>query len=186
MQEEKKAFVPKLRFDEQELNLIKKTFADNEVLIKIIRKSFLQMDISEFEEEILKKALSVEVLKVVRKLVVPYLDGNAPISQITDHWMWFRLDNEKIAHAEKYIEARIIMIDYLEQRMDELEGNVQSDNLKFDDLLVKPITFQKLYARQLIVDNIEQGLCMQLLLMAGFKSETSEETMERLKRDSNK
>ena len=180
-----KSYPTRSRFTADEINLIKNTFFENEALLKIIRKKFLQLPLHQFEKIAGASLLSKDVLKIVRKMILPEMDGDAPITQITDHWQFYRESSQPnfIQYSDKYIEARRIMINYLEGQMSWIEGKGEG-KMNFKDLTIFD-DFENLYARQMIVDNVELGL-NQLLLMASIKEETPEEMNKRLTQNSNK
>lgn len=104
-----------MRITDEELNLIKTTFAENDTLLKLIRKIFL-----------------------------PELSAYAPIGQNFDLWMTLKI--EDISPEEALI------------------------NIK---------------ARNILISHVEPCL-LQLKLLAGKKTESVEQTKEKLKKDSSK
>lgn len=80
-----------MRYSDEELSLIKKTFAGNEVLLKLLRKVFL-----------------------------PEYDPQAPIGQVIDLWMTLDLANLSEQEREVRIFARNGLITHLEHQLMEL------------------------------------------------------------------
>lgn len=81
-----------MRFTEEELNLIKATFAGNEKLLKLLRKVFL-----------------------------PEYDPQAPLGQVVDLWMTLDLANMSARDAEIRIWARNSLITHVEQQLMQLQ-----------------------------------------------------------------
>ena len=104
-----------MRITEIELGLLKATFADNDVLLKVLRKIFF-----------------------------PEVTADAPIGQNLDLWMTLKIED-----------------------------------MSPEDALIN------LKARNTVIQHVEQCL-MQIKALAGLKDDTVEQTVERLKTDSNK
>lgn len=126
----------KKRFEQEELLLLKSTFEDRDDLLFAIRKVFLQMDISEQEDVMLRGILKDNVKKLLKKIIIPDLDGNAPITQIASLWLHYMpklqaMDNEK---AYIYLDAMEIVEKYLVQQTKVLFGEDVKINIKHKDL----------------------------------------------------
>lgn len=104
-----------MRITDAELSIIKNTFADNEDLLKLMRKIFL-----------------------------PELDPSAPLGQNLDLWMTIKIEDLPPEQAIINLKARNVLITHVDQQL------------------------------------------MVLRTLAGMKSETLEQTKERLKKDSSK
>jgi len=104
-----------MRITDAELSLIKITFADNEVLLKLLRKVFL-----------------------------PEISADAPLGQNIDLWMTVKIEDMTPEQALINLKARNTLISHIE-------------------------------------------MCLQQLnILAGIKTESVEQTKERLKKDSSK
>jgi hypothetical protein len=104
-----------MRITDAELSLIKTVFADNEVLLKLLRKVFL-----------------------------PEIDVTTPLGQQIDLWMTVKIEDMTPEEAIINLKARNTLISHLE-------------------------------------------MCLnQLKVLAGTKTETVEQTKDRLKKDSSK
>jgi hypothetical protein len=182
-----------MRYDDKELEVIKKTFAENDELLIAIRKHFLQLPVGILEQDLLVKLKSdEEALKVIRKSFLPTIDGDAPFNQVIDLWMTIELKGKDPKEAYNEIVAREMLIDYLEQQLKVLEGGVPSVN----DIVLKDLTrvavktqadlmYCKFVMRNTLIQHTEQQLYM-FSILAGQKNETVEQTKERLKKDSAK
>lgn len=189
----------KMRFSDEELQLIKNTFADNDDLLKVLRKVFLQMDLTTNDMELLRVMIlnKPDLLKVLRKNFLPELEQDVPIGQQIDLWLTIGLKDMIPEIAVMHLKSIQIWKDYLEQQFEaldkeefflfnkkitlrELSGIKIKDDYKYDtDIYIDML------ARNTIINSVEQGL-MQLLILAGKKDETVEELKNRLAKDSAK
>lgn len=182
-----------MRITDAELGLIKATFADNEVLLKIIRKVFLQIKLTQDESLIFTSSVINHdaVMELLRKMILPTVDGDAPIHQVVDLWLTVNIREKTPDQSYSEIVARDILIKYLEQQFKEIEGEKPKKgrmNLAdFVDIGTKsPLEVHSgLLARNTIINHIEQQIS-QIQILAGRREESVEETKERLQKDSTK
>lgn len=178
-----------MRYSDQELDLIKRTFADNEVLLRAVRKVMLQMPLNAVDLSMLLVFKKEDIMSLMSKTFLPQLDGDAPIGQEIDLWMTVSLENKNPEEAYPHIIARDILIRYIEQQLNCLKDTNAEVEIKFKDFIdVENDEFDvyaNLIARNTMISHTEQQINM-LNILAGMKSETVEETKERLSKDSNK
>ena len=181
-----------MRFSVEEMGLIKNTFADNEDLFKAVRKVFLQVPLDEVDKQSLKAHVSgkADVLAIIRKNYLPEIDSDAPIHQVIDLWMTLDLKDKTPEQAWPHIVARETLINYLEQQLQVLEtledkGEVRLDDMRGAEGKTPERAYIDLVLRNTLISHNEQML-NQLNTLAGTKTETPEETQERLKKDSSK
>lgn len=184
-------------FSDAELDLIKKTFADNEELLYAIRKVLLQFDLTEAEKESIKAQVTPEVFAVLKKKLLPEISPDAPFNQLADLRQTLTNDLKTKTPEEMapLFEAKKLVIQYLEQQMEELEGS----DTRTVSARQKPISLAKLAviyddhywnfvnttARNFIlgfVDPMLQGL----YVLAGSQNESQEKMKERISRNSTK
>lgn len=174
-----------MRFSESELELIKSTFAENLDLLKALRKFFLQIPVS---QETLNFFKAKPLLDLIRKTFLPTITGEEPLNQAIDLWMTIQMGEKTVDEFVLHIQARDLVIKYLDQMLSILDGkNITPINFeKFLGIKSnEEIMYMNLIARNTIITHIEQQLT-QLYLLAGLKKETPKETIERLKKSSNK
>ena len=183
----------KMRFNDAELSLMKNTFAENDVLLQVIRKVFLQMDLTEAEEKVVigtfkgKAALNALMSKVFN----PTLDAEAPRHQMIDLWMSVDIKDKHVDDLAPVFKARKMLIELLGQQVAVLADytkktkklNKVSKLTKFTDDTEEFLV--NITARNTLITHVETML-QQLEMLAGTKDETSEETIERLQKNSNK
>ena len=182
-----------MRYTDEELMLIKSSFAENDKIIVALRKFFLQIPLSEADDiELMKIKNSPEALTIISKTFLPELDGDAPLNQVIDLWMTLKIDDKFPEIAHPHILSRGLLISYFKQQIGLLKDEKIDDiNLiKFDELLpdqneMVEQLYVNLLTRNTIITHTEQQL-YQLSMLGGLKSETPEETIKRLAQDSSK
>lgn len=182
-----------MRYSNQELQIIKNTFAENDDLLKTIRKVMLQMPLNAVDLSRLELIKKKEVLAILRKTFLPTLDADAPINQQLDLWMTVQIVDKTSDEAYPHLKAREMVIDYIDQQLYMLEEGCKvpygKEKIKFSKLVNLERVDTKVYidmiTRNTIVNHIEMQL-MMLKILGGLKDETLEETQERLKKDSAK
>lgn len=179
-----RTIMPEGRFTDNELRLMKNTFAENFNILKVLRKVMLQMELTEVEKTTAKKnfnSKNEEMVNLMHKVFLPTLDGEAPINQMVDLWLTLDVNNKTPEAASQQIEARGFVIKFLSQQLKVLEGK-DEETLRLDELMNNQTN---LMARNTIIIHVEQQL-NQLRLLSGTKEETPEETVKRLSKDSSK
>lgn len=186
---------PKMRFDDAELSLIKNTFADNEELLKIIRRVLLQLPLTLADVEIVNSVLKGkdEIKSLILKFFNPTINGYEHLHQVLDLWMTIDYKEKGTDYVLTQIKARKLLIDYVNQQIEKLFDLSKEETIKFkeltnfdnivdsfeDDYLVN------LLARNTIISHVEQQLT-QITILAGQKTESVDDTIKRLQKDSAK
>lgn len=176
-----------LRYTDDELLLIKNAFADNDALLKAVRKMFLQLPLREEEKTAINSFKDKkDLIGAIRKFFLIEIDGDAPLNQVSDWWFSLLLVDKTPEEAMPHILARKMVRKYLWQQLDVLEGG--KENLKFADFSITDDaeeSYVNLLVHNSLIQHIEQQL-MNIKFFASLKNETPEEAIEGLKRDSNK
>lgn len=180
-----------MRYTDKELQLIKSTFAENDELLKIIRKVMLQIPLDSVDLSRLELVKKPEVLAVLRKTFLPTIDPDAPLNQVIDLWMTIQIADKTPDEALPHFKARKKLIEYLDQQLRFLEED-RDITIKFSELInldrlkkETPDVYSNIVARNTIISHTEMQLGM-LKILGGLKDETLEETQERLRKDSTK
>jgi hypothetical protein len=178
-----RTIMPNGRYTDAELNLLKTVFAENLPLVKLIRKIMLQLPITEAEEVEWRRSLTGEDLsRLMSKMFLPQIDGDAPIGQVVDLWMTVNLENKLPEEAQELVDSRKMVIDYVAAQLDCLKNGGKSE-IRLDEYnLSKPT---ELKARNTIIAHVENQI-REINGLAGYVSETPEETIKRLSQNSNK
>ena len=182
-----------MRFSEKELITIKGVFAENDDLLKTMRKVFYQMPLNAVDLSALELTFKnkPELNRVLRKCFLPEIEADVPFQQQIDLWMTIQLKEMMVGEASVHLDSIQIWIDYMNQQLEVLKtGKYKKPKIDFKELTdikedIPTERFAKVLARNTIINHVEQQL-NQILILAGMKTETPEETLERLSKDSNK
>lgn len=179
-----------MRFSDSELSVIKNTFCEQDELLKALRKFMLQLPMSEADKSLLEIIKNnKDVLAVVRKTFLPTIDGDAPFNQLIDLWMTIKIDDKTPENLYPILKARELLIGFLEHRLNCLEQNCDTEKIKLSSFIEltedKDESYSNLLFRNTMIGHTEQQL-QQILILAGQKDETVEETQKRLKANSAK
>lgn len=183
-----------MRYSDQELQLIKGVFAENDELLKSIRKVFYQMPLTAVDLSRLSITFNGKegVQKVLRKTLLPTIDAEMPLQQNIDLWLTMKLKEMMVEEASVHLDSVNTWIKYIDQQLKVIESGKYSKKptIRFKDLeniKDKPAyeKFADMLARNTIVNHVEQQL-KQLEILGGLKEESPEQTIERLSKDSSK
>lgn len=181
----------KIRYTDHELSVIKNTFSDNDDVIRVIRKLFLQKSWDIIDKNtLIALRKNRELLGIIRKTFLPELDANAPLHQMIDLWMTVDLKEKPVELCELNILSREKLIKYIEQQLSYLESETP-EKIKFDSFIKMGVkaniknTITNIMMRNTLIAHVEQ-MIQQFILLAGTKEESVEDTKERLYRDSTK
>lgn len=183
-----------IRYNEKELELIK-VFADNDDLLKAIRKVFLQMPLSPLEASSIAMTFAgkPEILALVSKTFKPELDGDAPLHQLIDLWCSVDVKDKDVLTLDYTFKSRQLLINLLNQQLEELEAIANKKSFERKIVLAELVGYSQdsepvayatnLIARNTLITHTDAQLT-QLSILAGKKDETPEETIARLSKDS--
>lgn len=178
-------------FSDEELSLIKNTFAENEVLLYTIRKVFLQFPLTEVEKNLIKISCTPEVIAVLKKRILPDISPMFPLGQLPSI-LTTLTDNLKMLTPEEmkpHMEAKLLEIEYLEQQFKVLAGSTEEPiKLSIIGTLKNKTEYQQfvdMTAYLFLLGYIDPMLIM-MRTIAGTKEESLEEQTKRMKRDSSK
>lgn len=172
-----------MRYTEKELGLIKSLFAENEDMVKALRKKMLDFPLSKVEQNLV--TLNDESRALVSKTFNPQIDPDAPIHQVIDLWMTVDFKEKTPEEAGILFEARDIVIEYLKERLEDKKPEITFESLSYDKKLDDRANLVNQIARNTLLGHIEQQL-NQLTFLAGTKEETLEDLVRRLNQDSAK
>lgn len=182
-----------MRYSDDELQVMKNIFAEDDTALKIIRKVIYQIPLTDTENATRETLFTQpEIMRIVRKCLLPEIDGNAPMLQVVDLWSTVNVREYNPSQAYFYIQAKELVIKYLNQQLNILErGGV--GEIRFDSFIRGTSgdpedKYIALLARQEILQHTEVHLA-EMLGLAGEKNETPEQTkqrLEKMRRNSNK
>jgi hypothetical protein len=180
-----------MRITDTELTLIKNAFADNDELLKVVRKAFFQMELTDEDIKNLSVLGNDAMLSLLRKIFLPEIDAYMPIGQNIDLWMTIDVKEKEPYKVLWELQGRAKVIDAVEAGLARVkipykEGREGIRTFTPNLLPSLPeATMVDLIARNTIITHVEQQL-FQLKVLAGMKQETVEETKTRLSKDSSK
>jgi len=177
----------KMFFSDEEIELIKITFGGNPPELWQLRNHLWQ-----FEDE--KPKFSKDVLKLLRKVIIPECGPEIPLHQqrsLYSSLAYIRESNPEIAYL--HILSNDIYIQYLTQQWDELCGEIDDENrIVLTDLPKKTglgqeeIRFTNMLAYHRIIGTIDGKIAELEALANPPKQETPDEAKKRLEADSAK
>lgn len=183
-------------FSDDELNLIKHTFADNDTLLYTVRKVLLQFPLTDTEKGLIKLSITPEIHRILKKRILPDIGDEFPLGQLADirTTLTEQLKVKSVEDIAPLIDAKKIEIDYLNQQFEMLRNidNVPSPITEIS--LAKMASFEDkdeydtyvdLHAYLFILGYIDPMLLF-IKSIAGEKKETVAEQKARMQRDSSK
>ena len=72
---------------EKEMELLKRTFGENEPFLKSVRNLMLGLPTTKEERGLIKKTFTPELVAIFKRRLCPDLDSEAPIGQIQEVWI---------------------------------------------------------------------------------------------------
>lgn len=189
-------------FNDQELSLIKNTFAENEPLLYSVRKVLLQFPLTDPEKNLLKLSMTPEVIAALKKRILPEISDEFPIGQLPSLLTTLneQLKVRSVEEMGPLFAAKKIEIDYLTQQF-ALLGNIDLFDavnapswINLSDLgVIKlnpnndtlDLNYTRINAYLFLLGYIDPMLNF-IRAIAGEKKETMENLKKRLTRDSSK
>ena len=178
-----------LMYSNKDIDLIKSVFSENDELLVMLRKLFFGYELTTDEKKVVLSNFSnPETIEVLRRKVYSVNNLNTPIGQLTDFWLGvesqiFGASRDTIYQA---IESKKLVIDMFVKGFNLLTN---PDGEKVDTNMSPMIESDplgiKVIARNLYMKAIETAL-HSVKVIAGMKTETTEEAVKRLKDDSAK
>jgi len=169
----------KSRYSETELSMISTAFFENDELLMTIRKHFLQGEPTPQQEKFIK-SLTPDITRLIHKCLLPEIDPDSPLHQTVDLWVSIDTVNKLPEDSVLDMKARKIVIDYLEQEFNRLQGGTSFAIIKLKDLVYKDTkesnqAFIELKARNTLLTHIDMHLEeLRILAIANSKAEDTE------------
>jgi hypothetical protein len=197
-------------FNNDELQLIKNVFADNEELLYAVRSVFLQFPLSDAQKEMIKTQVTPPVINALRKRILPEISDEFPLTQLPSllTTLTEQLKVKDVQEMAPQFEAKMLQIKYLEQQFAVLAGEDVEEKIRLIELgSLEEMTNDGLMAGEPVNPHMGSkspyrafvhstaylfllGYIDPMLnfirTIAGQKGETLEQLTERLRRDSSK
>lgn len=175
-----------MRISDEEISVLKNTFAENDVLLKSVRKAMLGLPMDADERTYLNQVFSnPQLKKVVRRCFLPEIEGDVPLGQNMDLWMTISFVDRTPEMAHLVMQARHLLIEMLESGLKQLTEPEFINLVQFEVTKDAEQDYIHLTARNSFINHLDQQL-IQIKFLAGRKEETVEQTKARLQKDSNK
>ena len=167
---------------------IKGVFANKLDLLLLLRKSLLRGEMNASEKNSFSN-FSKELVAILRKQFLPTINFENPAAQLIDLWATAHIRDKSVDDAWLEMEARRILIDYLEERFVFLEGKGEGKiylvDLEYNRIESKEKSFINLLARNTIINHIDVNMGI-LWSVANQPEEKKEDIEEKNKRKSNR
>lgn len=182
-----------MRFNENDLLLIKSLFKNNEALLYALRKVFFQVELNEKDIMTLKPIMdSKEAIALMKKTYYPEIDLDAPFGQVVDLWLTVSSENKDPEEIYNALLVRQRLMQLIRSGLNRFEGLVD-EGIKTPRILDFAPDFEEGYvdnyveytARNALISHTEMQLT-QLLSLAGREEESVEGLQARFKKNSTK
>lgn len=178
-----------LMYSEHEIEILKKTFSENDELLIAIRKLFFGDVISDSEKEAIIATFKdkPEVIDAFRKKVYGVNNFNTPVGQLSDFWLGaekqiFGASRDTVYQA---IESKKLVLSMFIKAFKLLENpDGEKVSLEFNSTMTDELGVS-LIARNMYMQSIETAL-LTIKIIAGQKDETPAQAVKRLQQDSAK
>lgn len=185
----------KRRITDASLALLKATFADNEPLLMAMRRLFLQLPLTISDVDTLKANFKGEgdLKALLSDMFNPQIRGDEPFNQVIDLWMTLEVKDKDSESVLLQIKAKKTAIDFIVQQLNKLFDLSLDETIKlkslidFDNIVdcYASDVHARVMARNFIVQHVEQQLS-GISMLSGTKTETVEQTIARLEKNSTK
>ena len=173
---------------EQENELLKTIFKDNDYLLKLTRNVFFGFPLTDEEKQTVKNTYSNAPLKeAVRKKFYPLFGDEMPIGSVSD--FWGGTEQNLLGQHKDTIYQNVIskqeVLEMLQKGFEALTDYKKIDLSYNPKLSVNDDLAVKLLARNLYIRTVETGLNF-VKIVANQKEEDKKETAKKLLKNSSK
>jgi len=178
-----------IRYSDNDLSLMKNTFAGDDTILYVIRKFMLGMELNEGEQKFMGN-MTDEMKMLLSKVFLPQIDGDTSLFQLFD--MSFALKEEmkgKSYEDQKLaIEIKALEVKYIQDRLNALNGIQSTDSVSLEAMsdLSSDDAVVNITARNYLLSYID-SFCNEMRMFGNQKDkEELKDTAERLAKDSTK
>lgn len=179
-----------IRYNDNDLSLMRNTFAGDDTVLYAIRKFMFGMELTEGEQKFIGN-LTDEMKTLIRKVFLPQIDGEAPLFQLFDMTLALKEEMKGKSYEEQRmaIEIKALEMDYINQRLDLMEG-IQSTEKELSLVNMADLNSDNavvnISARNYLLSYID-SFCNEMRLFGNQKDkEEIKDTATRLAQDSTK
>jgi hypothetical protein len=160
-----------------------------------MRRAFLQLPLTIADVTTLKANFKGEgeLKALLSDMFNPQIRGDEPFNQVIDLWMTLEVKDKESESVVLQIRAKKTAIDFIRQQLDKLFDLSLDESVKLKSLIdfenmddfSNADIHARVMARNFIVQHVEQQLS-GISMLAGTKTETVEQTIARLEKNSAK
>lgn len=179
-----------LIYTEDELELMKAVFSDNEPMLRLVQKVFYKADLSEHEQKMLNDLRQNEsLINLINKIFNPKINFERPIGHNLDLLKTIDFSNyaadfkDEIVVRSKTVEMLENSINFLRSQDADNRFDIVNVSYVGKDVTDDDVVF--LRARNAYVAHVEIQLST-IKVLSGLRTESVEETLKRLEKDSTK
>lgn len=172
-----------MRLSDAEQELLKATFAEADDLLLTVRNVFFGLPLTDEEKKQIRAIFSsAPLMRLMRKQFLPEFQPDIPLGQNIDLWQLADLKGKDEFQITQELRATANKIDFIEKGLARL-NDPELENIS----LSPPVDSDHLWlaGRILYVNHVDRQL-QTIKILAGMKTETIEQTRERLLKDSSK
>src|SRR3990167_8553230 len=117
----------KTRYTDQEIEMLKVFFKDNDALLMVIRKFFLDGHLNDDEKKIFSMFKeNSRLVSLVKKELLPEIDSNAPFFQLID--LFYTIDVKNLVVEGAYYQMQMTekLCEYFKQKFSEITDGIPS------------------------------------------------------------
>lgn len=174
---------------DESVNLLQSIFANNEKLLKLIRKAMFGLDLSKDEKETLRGVfINKELVKVFNRRFCPsYLDEDTAIGQTLDLWAGVEVRGQTRDAIQQSVMARKLLIEMTKQGLSRLENpDVEGVDLSYDPVVNSADALHvRLIVRNSYLNNVETQLSF-IKVISEQNNLTTDELKKKILKDSAK
>jgi hypothetical protein len=186
-------------FSDDEINLIKHTFADNDTLLYTVRKVLLQFPLTEVERGLIRMSITEPVWRVIKKRILPEISDEFPLGQLPSllTTLTEQIRAKDVVDMAPLFAAKKLELDYLTQQfavLKDIDAEV-SQPIRLAELGTirtehglageAQTNYINMHAYLFLLGYIDPML-LAIKAIAGEKKETVEQAKQRMLRDSSK
>jgi len=158
------------KYTKEELSLISNIFYDRDDVLMTIRKFFLQGELNNTEETIVK-TLTEDTIRVLRKCILPDINFHSPLVLGKDLWARIDMTTKLMEDAYWEIRSESILIKYLEEQFERFNGagiKMKLTDLIYNDKKPMDVACYELKARNKVLNLIDE--CLRELRMLAISN----------------
>jgi hypothetical protein len=175
------------RYSDEELELLRNTFRDNEELLKTARKVLFGLEVSETEVSKLRDVMTEKLHALFIKDLLPHITGNEPIGNVFDMWMTISPEDKSPEAVDILVRSRAEILDLVNRALIRLKKCAAQKRTLKEFGILEDIDEQQaqLIARNKFMATVESVLT-KFKVFANADKETLQQMKTKQAKDSTK